>query len=479
MAASTQPRTEPRTGVQAFSQDIEHAFQTYLERESKNRSLFTAADRSQYRMCLEEPDLKPQLLFPDKADQQRFRNQKHDAITNYELDPQSQLYRTPKTAEERPRVVACTYDSFKHIVHAHHSVAHAGISLTYKELVRTVYGIAREDVKWLLKHCRVCLVNRKSITRAPLQPIVAEGVLERVQADLIDMRHQPDGHNKWILHIKDHFSKFSMLYALHSKRAIEIADAFSLFVRHFDIPDILQTDNGREFKGALLIFLKQHGIKLINGRPRSPQAQGLVEQSNGVVKDKIRKWQEENGSPEWAIALTEEQKHKVPEEEIIGLRTITDDQIDAACREDVNPSQAIENTGITVDQFCTELIPREKHIVESDSDPDNPLDFGSRASPPSVIDDDPHSADEEPGPSNLEAENRVEAFPCVDPRLLILNKQEERASLVREHQQGVRTRMSKKYDSKHMITTFKLDDLVTLAVPREDRAATDSLRLIY
>ncbi|SLM33333.1 Ribonuclease H-like domain [Lasallia pustulata] len=321
------------------------------------------------------------------------------------------------------------------------------------------------------------------------------------------MRHQPDRHNKWILHIKDYFSEFFMLYTLHSKHAIEIADAFSLFIRHFDIPDILQTDNGREFKGVLLIFLKWHGIKLINGRPRSPQTQGLVEQSNDVVKDKIRKWQEENGSQEWAIALTEvvmamnrqhhqslahnispyevmygrnnkEQKHKVPEEEIIGLRTITDDQIDAACREDVNPSQAIENTGITVDQFCTELIPREKHIVESDSDPDNPLDFGSRASPPPVIDDDPHFADEEPGPSNLEAENRVEASPCVDPQLLILTNQEERASLVREYQQGVCTRMSKKYDSKHMITTFKLDDLVMLAVPWEDRAATDSLRLI-
>ena len=72
MAAPTQPRTEPRTGVQAFSQDVEHAFQTYLERESKNQSMFTAIDRSQYHMCLEEPDLKPQLLFPDKADQQRF-----------------------------------------------------------------------------------------------------------------------------------------------------------------------------------------------------------------------------------------------------------------------------------------------------------------------------------------------------------------------------------------------------------------------
>ena len=96
-----------------------------------------------------------------------------------------------------------------------------------------------------------------------------------------------------------------MLYALHSKCAIEIADAFSLFVHHFNILNILQIDNGREFKRALLIFLKQHGIKLINGRPHSSQTQGLVEQSNEVVKDKIHKWQEENRFSEWAITLTE------------------------------------------------------------------------------------------------------------------------------------------------------------------------------
>ena len=44
--------------------------------------------------------------------------------------------------------------------------------------------------------------------------------------------------------------------------------------------------------------------------------------------------------------------------------------------------------------------------MKSDSDLNNPLNFESQASPPSVIDDDSHSADEEPGSSNLEAENR-------------------------------------------------------------------------
>ena len=93
---------------------------------------------------------------------------------------------------------------------------------------------------------------------------MALNVHERVQADLIDMRTKPDGSFVWILHIKDHFSKHSMLYALTSKKASEIAYYISLYVPHFGDPEIFQYDNGREFRGALLIFLKKHGIKLIN-----------------------------------------------------------------------------------------------------------------------------------------------------------------------------------------------------------------------
>ena len=46
-------------------------------------------------------------------------------------------------------------------------------------------------------------------------------------------------------------------------------------------------------------------MKLINGAPRTPQVQGLVEQSNGVVKDKIRAWKSENGSTHWKQGLPE------------------------------------------------------------------------------------------------------------------------------------------------------------------------------
>lgn len=48
------------------------------------------------------------------------------------------------------------------------------------------------------------------------------------------------------------------------------------------VMQILQMDNGREFKGALLLLMKQHNVQIKYGRPCTPQTQGLVEQANGT-----------------------------------------------------------------------------------------------------------------------------------------------------------------------------------------------------
>ena len=42
-------------------------------------------------------------------------------------------------------------------------------------------------------------------------------------------------------------------------------------------PEIFQMDNGKEFQGAILILLKRFGIHTIDGGPRRPQTQVLVE----------------------------------------------------------------------------------------------------------------------------------------------------------------------------------------------------------
>lgn len=93
----------------------------------------------------------------------------------------------------------------------------------------------------------------------------------------------------WILHLKDHFSKFSILYALKSNKALEIAYYIGFFMCDWDMLEILQYNNSQRFKGTLLMFLKKYNIKLINSHPCTPCIQGLVKQTNIVVKDKFWK----------------------------------------------------------------------------------------------------------------------------------------------------------------------------------------------
>ena len=64
-------------------------------------------------------------------------------------------------------------------------------------------------------------------------------LLERVQIDLIDMRHEPDGQWKWIVHMQDHFSKFSKLDASKSKSAEEIAKVIWDWIVAYRPMDIL------------------------------------------------------------------------------------------------------------------------------------------------------------------------------------------------------------------------------------------------
>ena len=63
------------------------------------------------------------------------------------------------------------------------------------------------------------------------------------------------------------------------KHAEPIADAFALFIAAFLPPKIMQSNNGKEFKGALLILLWKYGIKIINGAPRSCYG-GIVRLAN-------------------------------------------------------------------------------------------------------------------------------------------------------------------------------------------------------
>ena len=84
-----------------------------------------------------------------------------------------------------------------------------------------------------------------------------------------------------------------------------VSEKLALWIGLFGPPHILQCDNGTEFKDTVLLLLKKYGIKVLNGRPRHPQTQGLVEKHNSTLKRKLQAWIQDSGCRHWAQALPE------------------------------------------------------------------------------------------------------------------------------------------------------------------------------
>ena len=127
--------------------------------------------------------------------------------------------------------------------------------------------------------------------KGPLKHIISIQIFQHVQINLIDMRSTsnitPSGYFLWIAHLLDHMSKQQMLADIENKETITVSQVIHRWICINGVMDILQSDNGSEFKGVCLALATNFGTLVINGRPRTPRTQGLVEQSNGTVKTRI------------------------------------------------------------------------------------------------------------------------------------------------------------------------------------------------
>ena len=156
---------------------------------------------------------------------------------------------------------------------------------------RHYFGITRGFVQEFCTHCPVCQLSQPQNTRPPLHPIIQNDFLDRVQVDLIDVRHSPDNEYNYIGHFMDHFSKFHVLFPLRRKTAEEVSYMLQERVlAYLGPPKIFHSDNGREFVNNLIraMFEKWGGdVTFVSGRPRHSQSQGLVERGNRTVEQKI------------------------------------------------------------------------------------------------------------------------------------------------------------------------------------------------
>ena len=181
---------------------------------------------------------------------------------------------------------------------------HRGFASVWNTLKEVWWDITERHCHVFQKHCPYCYLSNptKKKHKGSNHPIRTSSFRDRFQMDFIDYSAQaaydfPEEVEirklyKFILVVRDHFSRLLILRPLQSKSSKVVAREFAWICNLIGFPLILQTDNGGEVKGEEVvrelcnISPYAHAIQ---GRPRTPRDQGSVERANRMVKEMIVK----------------------------------------------------------------------------------------------------------------------------------------------------------------------------------------------
>jgi hypothetical protein len=229
----------------AFSKSLCHEFiEAINSGKLKTKKLLTHDRWSSYRRILMNPTETSSMNSPDAR--QRDANTKHHCLTHFEFDKDTkQIYRQAGVEKGQyylRRYAATLWDAANIVALNHCRLHHASrfrtrspyaaqitnlfteVDKVYQKCNENYYGISIQVVKWILSQCAQCKLSEHNQGKAALKPIVADHCLDRLTIDLMDFTGNPDGDYKYVLQMKDHFSRFVWAYALKDKAAATIAD---------------------------------------------------------------------------------------------------------------------------------------------------------------------------------------------------------------------------------------------------------------
>ena len=187
---------------------------------------------------------------------------------------------------------------FDIILNCHvNGAVHQKARRTHNLIKKQYANISERVVEMFIRNCCIVCnmkIKPKKSLKGASNPIKSLQFRARYQADLIDYRHDPQlDHNgvemRWLLVIKDHFTKKCWLRPLAFKRASLVAQELYTLFCDIGWPLIFQSDNGKEFTAKVMtaLFKLNPFVITVWGRARKPSDQGSVERLNQQIKRAI------------------------------------------------------------------------------------------------------------------------------------------------------------------------------------------------
>ena len=212
------------------------------------------------------------------------------------------------------KIVVHEENAYDAILDCHETVGHKKVAATKNEATKLYWNITEELCKLFVKTCPECSHEPPPVKKmiGAKNPIYSGQFRDRFQADLIDYRSNPKRNShgvemKWLLVLKDHFTKYTMLRPLPKKEAKMVAEELAYMFAAIGYPLVFQTDNGSEFTADVVLKMVREwnsSCKTVTGRRRTPRDQGSVERTNASIKTVIAKLEQKernrgNRDPNW------------------------------------------------------------------------------------------------------------------------------------------------------------------------------------
>lgn len=173
---------------------------------------------------------------------------------------------------------------------SHDSLGHKG-AFSSKAMIeiRFWWPEMDRDVGWYVKTCRLCQLRQKKLLRIPPRVTMTPSLFQKIHIDVMIMGVVSNGH-KLVVAARCALARWLEARALRSDNA-EALGKFLLeeIICRWGCPQVLVTDNAKQFVAALEWLHSKYGITGIRISPYNSQANGVVETGHWDVRQAVWK----------------------------------------------------------------------------------------------------------------------------------------------------------------------------------------------
>ena len=201
-----------------------------------------------------------------------------------------------------------SYNEKAKIIEKEYNKCHFGIKSVFQSVQNKYYGITKKDVEMFIKTCKICKVNKQTIIKKSITPIIEICNRDRYMMDLVDFKQFSEYNNdkKYLFTCVDSHSKFGWNFPIENKTSDCVLRCLRQIFKNFGPPIILHSDNGKEFKNLRVKNLcLEYNIQHVFGKPYKPTTQGQVERFNRTIKHALLKRMVFEDRKDWSVFYDE------------------------------------------------------------------------------------------------------------------------------------------------------------------------------